>query len=93
LDLTAQHLRFGGKPVAIGPNEFHLLAHFMEHPDKIFSRRLLIGILGKDHEAIDERTVDVWVGRLRRCLAKYDIPDPLRTVRSRGYVLDSIEIN
>jgi two-component system, OmpR family, phosphate regulon response regulator PhoB len=93
LDLAAQYLRFGGKPVAIGPNEFHLLAHFMENPDKIFSRRRLIDIFGKDNDAIDQRTVDVWVGRLRRCLARHEIPDPLRTVRSRGYVLDSMEGN
>ena len=45
--------------------------------------------LGKDEEEIDERTVDVWVGRLRRALAAHGAPDPLRTVRALGYVMDS----
>lgn len=89
LDLAAHQVRFRGEPVPLRPNEFRLLAHFMEHPDQVFSRQALIRRLGKDDEAIDERTVDVWVGRVRRALAAHGAPDPLRTVRSLGYVLDS----
>ena len=73
------------------PNEFRLMVHFMENPDQVFSRAALIDRLGKNGETLDERTVDVWVGRLRRSLTAHDIPDPLRTVRSLGYVLDSME--
>jgi len=91
IDLAAHQLRFRGQPIALRPNEFRLLAHFMEHPDQVFSRTALIDRLGKDEEAIDERTVDVWVGRLRRALAAQGAPDPLRTVRSLGYVMDSVE--
>ena len=76
-------------PVPLRPNEFRLLAHFMEHPDQVFSRTALIEQLGKDGEAIDERTVDVWVGRLGRALTAQGAPDPLRTVRALGYVMDS----
>lgn len=91
IDLAAHQLRFRGKPITLRPNEFRLLVHFMEHPDRVFSRSALIEHLGKDDDAIDERTVDVWVGRLRRALAAHGAPDPLRTVRSLGYVLDSVE--
>ncbi|PZT84624.1 MAG: DNA-binding response regulator, partial [Citromicrobium sp.] len=38
---------------------------------------------------IDERTVDVWVGRLRRALRSAGAGEPIRTVRSLGYVYDS----
>lgn len=89
MDLAAHQLRWKGAPIALRPNEFRLLAHFMEHPDRVFSRGALIEHLGKDGEAIDERTVDVWVGRLRRALAAHGAPDPLRTVRALGYVMDS----
>ena len=89
IDLAAHQLRYRGQPVPLRPNEFRLLAHFMEHPDQVFSRTALIERLGKDEEAIDERTVDVWVGRLRRALAAHGAPDPLRTVRALGYVMDS----
>ena len=38
---------------------------------------------------IDERTVDVHVGRLRKAINRGDRPDIIRTVRSAGYALDS----
>lgn len=89
IDLAAHQLRYRGTPIPLRPNEFRLLAHFMDHPDQVFSRTALIDRLGKDEDAIDERTVDVWVGRLRRALAAHGAPDPLRTVRALGYVMDS----
>ena len=91
IDPAAHQIRVDGQPVPMRPNEFRLLVHFMEHPDQVFSRTALIDQLGKDGEALDERTVDVWVGRLRRSLAAYGAPDPLRTVRALGYVMDSVE--
>ena len=91
IDPAAHQIRVGGQPVPMRPNEFRLLVHFMEHPDQVFSRAALIGRLGKDGEALDERTVDVWVGRLRRSLTAFGAPDPLRTVRALGYVMDSVE--
>lgn len=91
LDLGAHQLRIEGKPVALRPNEFRLLAHFMEHPNRVFTRSALIDRLGKDDEGVDERTVDVWIGRLRRALAANGSASRLRTVRSLGYVFDSVE--
>lgn len=91
VDLAAHQVRFRGQPVALRPNEFRLLAHFLINPDRVYSRTALISHLGKDEAAIDERTVDVWVGRLRRTLAAHGAANPLRTVRSLGYVLDSVE--
>lgn len=89
IDLAAHQVRYQGAPVPLRPNEFRLLVHFVEHPDRLFSRNELIEQIGKDAGELDERTVDVWVGRLRRALGAHGIPDPLRTVRSLGYVLDS----
>lgn len=91
LDLAAHQVRFRGQPVAMRPKEFCLLTQFMEHPDQVFSRTALIDRLGGESGEIDERTVDVWVGRLRRALIAAGAPDPLRTVRSLGYVMDSVE--
>ena len=89
IDLAAHQLRYRGVPVPLRPNEFRLLVHFMEHPDQVFSRTALIERLGKGAEALDERTVDVWIGRVRRTLAAHGAPDPFRTVRTLGYVMDS----
>lgn len=90
VDLAAHQVRFEGTAVPIRPNEFALLLHFLENPDQVFSRKALIDRLGKHAQGIDERTVDVWIGRLRRALIAAGAPDPLRTVRSLGYVLDSL---
>ncbi|HEY6870917.1 MAG TPA: response regulator transcription factor, partial [Novosphingobium sp.] len=90
IDLAGFQARYQGRLLPLRPNEFRLLVHFIEHPDQVFSRTALIDRLGKDSEEIDERTVDVWIGRLRRGLRAHGVPDPLRTVRSLGYVLDSL---
>ncbi len=90
LDPAAHQVRYQGRLLTLRPNELRLLAHFLEHPDQVFSRGALIERIGKDDEVSDERTVDVWVGRLRRALVAQGAPDPLRTVRSAGYVLDSL---
>lgn len=91
VDLAAHQVRFEGSIVSLRPNEFRLFVHFLENPDQVFSRGALIEHLGKHALGIDERTVDVWIGRLRRSLVAAGAPDPLRTVRSLGYVLDSLE--
>ena len=70
------------------PNEFRLLRFLVEHPGRVFTRQQLIQALGKHDAPIDERTVDVWVGRLRRALVNHGVAHELRTVRSLGYVLD-----
>lgn len=91
LDLSSHQARFGDTRLPLRPNEFSLLAHFMKHPDQVFGRDALIAALGKDGAGIDARTVDVWIGRLRRTLTAHHAPDPLRTVRAMGYAFDSLD--
>jgi two-component system phosphate regulon response regulator PhoB len=60
----------------------------MERPGRVFSReQLLDGVWGSE-VYIDERTVDVHVGRLRKALNREASADPIRTVRGSGYALD-----
>jgi two-component system, OmpR family, phosphate regulon response regulator PhoB len=89
VDLAAFQARWKGRPIRLMPNEFRLLRYFIEHPGRVFTRAQLITALGKQDPPIDERTVDVWVGRLRRALrAEGAGGSRLRTVRMLGYVLD-----
>ena len=90
IDAAAFRARWQGKPIDLRPNEFRLLRYFVEHPGRVFSRQQLIAALGKQEPAIDERTVDVWIGRLRRALRTVGAGNPLRTVRSLGYVYDGV---
>ncbi|VWX54789.1 response regulator transcription factor [Novosphingobium sp. 9U] len=88
IDIPAFQARWQGKAIALMPNEFRLLRYFVEHPGRVFTRVQLISALGKQEPSIDERTVDVWIGRLRRALKAVGAGNPLRTVRSLGYVFD-----
>jgi two-component system, OmpR family, phosphate regulon response regulator PhoB len=88
VDLVARLVSWNAKPFDLQPNQFQLLVHFMEHPNQVLTRPSLIAMLAKDGQGIDERTVDVWIGRLRRAVMAQGAPDPLRTVRGYGYVFD-----
>lgn len=77
-----------GRDVPLGPTEFRLLEFLMENPGRVFSReQLLDRVWGRD-VYIDERTVDVHVGRLRKALNRGHRIDPIRTVRGAGYALN-----
>jgi two-component system, OmpR family, phosphate regulon response regulator PhoB len=76
------------RDVHLGPTEFRLLEYLLEKPGRVFSRaQLLDGVWGLSVE-IDERTVDVHVGRLRKALSRGRERDPIRTVRGTGYSFD-----
>jgi DNA-binding response OmpR family regulator len=74
--------------VKLGPTEFRLLEFMMRHPGRVFSRGQLLDNVWGETIYIDERTVDVHVGRLRKALVQGDEADPLRTVRGAGYSFD-----
>ena len=88
LDAVAHKVTRSGRAVALGPTEFRLLKHFMEHPGRVFSRgQLLDAVWGNDSE-IELRTVDVHIRRLRKGIELEGAIDPVRTVRSAGYSLE-----
>ena len=89
MDIVSHKVRRGGTPVALGPTEFRLLKHFLEHPGRVFSReRLLDSVWGHDSD-IEARTVDVHIRRLRKAINAEGRGDIIRTVRSAGYALDA----
>jgi two-component system phosphate regulon response regulator PhoB len=88
LDREKKRVSRGGGPVPLGPTEFKLLEFLLQRPGRVFSRaQLLDGVWGND-VYIDERTVDVQVGCLRKALNRAEEADPIRTVRGSGYALD-----
>src|ERR1043165_7167105 len=89
MDVASHKVKRGGAPIALGPTEFRLLRHFLEHPGRVFSReRLLDSVWGQDSE-IELRTVDVHIRRLRKAINAGQKADIIRTVRSAGYALDA----
>jgi two-component system, OmpR family, phosphate regulon response regulator PhoB len=89
MDTVGHKVKRGGKMVPLGPTEFRLLKHFLEHPAHVFSReRLLDSVWGHDSD-IEPRTVDVHIRRLRKAINEGGHADIIRTVRSAGYALDA----
>ncbi|WP_299326878.1 phosphate regulon transcriptional regulator PhoB [Parasphingopyxis sp.] len=89
MDTVSYKVRRDGEVIPLGPTEFRLLKHFLEHPGRVFSReRLLDSVWGHDSD-IEPRTVDVHIRRLRKALNKGGKTDIIRTVRSAGYALDA----
>jgi two-component system phosphate regulon response regulator PhoB len=88
IDMAALQARWNETPIVLRPNEFRLLRFLAENPNRVLTREDLIAGLGKREPPIDERTVDVWIGRLRRAIKAAGGGNPLRTVRSLGYVFD-----
>jgi two-component system phosphate regulon response regulator PhoB len=86
LDRTAHRVTRGPREINLGPTEFKLLEFLMESPGRVLTRgQLLDGVWGRD-AFVDERTVDVHIGRLRKSLIRGRESDPIRTVRGSGYV-------
>ncbi|WP_251865016.1 response regulator transcription factor [Achromobacter sp. Marseille-Q4962] len=86
LDPVARTASVDGRRLDLTPREFDLLAFFMRHPDKVFSRLdLLDQVWGYQHEGY-EHTVNTHINRLRAKI-EADPADPRRilTVWGRGY--------
>ena len=91
MDVVGHKVRRAGKSIALGPTEYRLLRHFLEHPGRVFSRERLLSAVWSHGAEIESRTVDVHVRRLRKALNEEGQPDIIRTVRSAGYALDLSE--
>ena len=89
MDIVSHKVRRAGIAVQLGPTEFRLLRHFLEHPGRVFSRERLLDAVWGHNSDIELRTVDVHIRRLRQAINLDGKSDIIRTVRSAGYALDS----
>jgi two-component system phosphate regulon response regulator PhoB len=89
MDLVRHRVTRGGARIALGPTEYKLLRHFLENPERVFSRAQLLDRVWGAESAIEARTVDVHIRRLRSALNAGGRPDLIRTVRAEGYSLDA----
>ena len=88
VDRVAHRVKRDGREVHLGPTEFRLLDHLIQHPGRVFSRDQLLDAVWGSDVYVEARTVDVHIGRLRKALNTGKEVDPIRTVRSAGYSLD-----
>lgn len=88
LDRAAMVVRRRGHTVHLGPTDYRLLEFLMKSPGRVFTREQLLNSVWGDDVYIDDRTVDVHIGRLRKALLQAWKTDPIRTVRGAGYSLN-----
>ena len=79
MDRAAYRVRRRGRDIHLGPTEFKLLDHLIQHPGRVFSREQLLDAVWGSDVYVEARTVDVHVGRLRKALNIEGIRDPIRT--------------
>ncbi len=91
MDRGAHKVTRGVREVRLGPTEYRMLEVFMESPRRVLSRSQLLDRVWGQSSEVDERTVDVHIGRLRKSLIRGNESDPIRTVRGAGYVFDGRE--
>ncbi|MEL6202833.1 MAG: phosphate regulon transcriptional regulator PhoB [Pseudomonadota bacterium] len=88
LDRETHRVYRNSHEIRLGPTEFRLLEFFLQAPGRVFSRaQLLDGVWG-ENIYVDDRTVDVHIGRLRKSINIGRLRDPIRTVRGAGYALE-----
>lgn len=87
LDRESHRVYRNTHEIRLGPTEFRLLEFMMRHPGRVFSRSQLLDNVWGETIYIDERTVDVHVGRLRKAVNTGRLPDVIRTIRGSGYAI------
>jgi two-component system phosphate regulon response regulator PhoB len=88
MDLAAHRVKRGQRNVHLGPTEYRLLRHLLQHPGRVFSREQLLDAVWGHDVYVEPRTVDVHIRRLRKALNDNEEADLIRTVRAAGYALD-----
>jgi two-component system phosphate regulon response regulator PhoB len=90
LDQAGQRVAAGGRPIALGPTEYRLLAFLMTHPDRVYTRSQLLDRVWGGNVYVEERTVDVHIRRLRRALEPSGYDRLVQTVRGTGYRFSAV---
>ncbi len=85
IDPTRHRVLADGAELTLRPLEYKLLAIFVEHPGRVFSRTELLREVWDISAEVNTRTVDTHVRRLRERLATYS--EAIETVHGFGYRL------
>lgn len=89
LDIASQRVFFNQQAIEIGPTEYRLLAFFMTHPERVYTRSQLLDHVWGGNTYIEDRTIDVHIRRLRKVLEPFAVDNLIQTVRGTGYRFSS----
>jgi two-component system phosphate regulon response regulator PhoB len=85
LDHDARRVSIGGEDICVGPTEYRLLHFLVSNSHRVHTRGQLLNHVWGNTAELQERTVDVYVGRLRNTFESHGHHDCIETVRSVGY--------
>ncbi len=85
LDPASQRVSANGRPIEIGPTEYRLLAFFMSHAERAYTRTQLLDQVWGGNVYVEDRTIDVHIRRLRKILEPHGFAEFIQTVRGTGY--------
>jgi two-component system phosphate regulon response regulator PhoB len=88
LDRKSQIAFRGKRRLALPAIPFRALDALMSDAGRVFTRRGLAQAIWGPGADVDERTIDVEIGRIRGALNRGRDVDPIRTVRGAGYAFD-----
>ncbi len=89
LEQASQRVSVGERTVALGPTEYRMLAFFMTHPERVYTREQLLDRVWGGNVYVEERTIDVHIRRLRKALEETGHDRLIQTVRGSGYRFSS----
>jgi two-component system phosphate regulon response regulator PhoB len=89
LDQSGHRVSCGERTVALGPTEYRMLAFFMTHPERVYTREQLLDRVWGGNVYVEERTIDVHIRRLRKALEEFGYDRLIQTVRGSGYRFSS----
>jgi two-component system phosphate regulon response regulator PhoB len=89
IDNEKKQILINGSPMEVTHTEYLLLQHFVESPERVFSREQLLTAVWKNDDLSESRTVDVHIRRIRAALGKAnpEFENLIKTVRGEGYAL------
>lgn len=85
LDPVSQRVSAKGVTLDMGPTEYRLLAFFMSHPERAYTRTQMLDQVWGGNVYVEDRTIDVHIRRLRKVLAPHGYEKFIQTVRGTGY--------
>ena len=90
LNPKSQRVTANDQVIDLGPTEYRLLAFFMSHPERAYTRTQLLDQVWGGNVYIEDRTIDVHIRRLRKLLQPYGCSALIQTVRGTGYRFSSL---
>ena len=85
LNPKSQRVTANDQVIDLGPTEYRLLAFFMSHPERAYTRPQLLDQVWGGNVYIEDRTIDVNIRRLRKLLKPFGCHTFIQTVRGTGY--------